>query len=162
MVAEDTERGSRREGRSFSLLSRCFDRLPRRVGELGERMQVEEDRSGSSEEVDLPALEEALISRLNDKITSIRIVYRRDYSIHALAVRWMFGVSSAQIYEVLVEITSPYQVGEDLWPFTMEEEMDLLHEREDRWDVDRVFVQNTRQGRQHGTVVLRRSPNRRG
>lgn len=124
-------------------------------------MQIEEDISASPDEVDLPNLEEVLISRLSDKITSIRVVYRHDYSVHALVVRWLFDVSSSQIYELLVEITSPYKVGEDLWPFMMEEEMDLLFGDEDRWDVDRVFVQNTKQGRPSGTVVLRRFPNRR-
>ncbi len=124
-------------------------------------MQVEEDISRSPYEDDLPALEESLVGRLSDKITSIRVVYRRDHSVHAMVVRWLFGFSTSRIYELFIEISSPYEIGEDLWPFNLEEEMDLLYEKDDRWDMERAFVQSTTRSRQMATVVLRRIRNRR-
>jgi hypothetical protein len=108
-----------------------------------------------------PRWTESLVARLSDKVTGIRVVYRRDYSVHAMVIRWLFGFAKSRIYELLIEITSPYKVGEDLWPFTLEAEMDLLHEQDERWDVGRVFVQGTAPRQQMGTVVLRRFRNRR-
>lgn len=123
-------------------------------------MQLEEDISSSPYEVDLPALEESLAARLSEKVTGIRVVYRRDYSVHVMVIRWLFGFFESRIYELLIEITSPYTNGEDLWPFTLEEEMDLLHEKDERWDVERAFVFESSLCEQMGTVVLRRFRNR--
>lgn len=123
-------------------------------------MQIEEDLSRPNFEVDLAILVEHSLKRLSSNVDAVRSVYRRDYSEHTLIVRWLFGSASSRVYEVLVEISAPYTIGESLWPFTMEQEMNLLEESEDRWEVAGASVHRGKGKSLSNKVLLRRHPNR--
>jgi hypothetical protein len=123
---------------------------------------VEIDEQDLSSAMDLANLEERLVARLGKELTSIRTIYRRDYSTFAMVVRFPFGMLSAvSFYELLIEVTSPFKDGRPIWPFTLEDEMSLLDASE-RWDVDRVIVNPAKHAaKRTGTVTLRRVPFRR-
>jgi len=123
-------------------------------------MEIDEEVPDLTSEVDLPELEAQLVLRLSDDLTRIRTIYRRGRSICAMVVGWPWGVASSGFYDLMIEITSPFQEGKPVWPFTVWEEMDLLAPDE-RWDVHQVMVNSPTRKSRSCTVTLRRIPFRR-
>jgi hypothetical protein len=115
-----------------------------------------------SKEADLPELERASVARLSKDLTSIRTIYRRDPngSTFAMVVRFPFGMPKAGcLYELLIEITDPLVYGRPIWPFTLEEEMDLI-EGNESWSVEQVVLnaKSPKSKPMTSTISLRRSP----
>lgn len=131
-------------------------------------MEIDEQLQDLATDIDLPALERALVARLGDDLTRIRTVYRRDPdgSTFAMVVRWPFGtLKPGHLYQLFIEITTPVVEGRPIWPFTLEEEVDLL-EGNDSWEVERIMLNPPRRGVKTGlcrtsTVTLCRVPFRR-
>ena len=120
-------------------------------------MEIDEKIRDSAQDVDLPRLERHLLSRLSQNVTRIRTVYRHDHSAFAMVVGFPLGVVNPTFYDLEIEVTSPLEDGRPVWPFTLEEEMDLLDPGES-WEVSRVVV-NPRKGESRTcTVTLHRVP----
>jgi hypothetical protein len=120
-------------------------------------LEIDEEIPDSAKGVDLPSLETHLRSRLNQNLTCIRTIYRRDHSTCAMVVGFPRGVADSPFYDLQIEFSSPLEEGRPVWPFTVEEEMGLLGP-EESWEVSRVMVNPPKGESRTCTVTLRRTP----
>jgi hypothetical protein len=74
-----------------------------------------------------------------------------------MVVGFSLGIANPTFYDLEIEVTSALEEGRPVWPFTLEEEMDLLNPGES-WEASRVVVNPPKGESRTSTVTLHRIP----